>query len=520
MFIVSLAALAACGVLAVRPLQTAASEPAKTSTADQIKALVAKLGDKDFKVRDAAQKDLVQAGPAALDALEQAAKSGDAEVKQRAAEAVKQIKNAVAMAVSLDMAKNYLWSYTIQNGVIGAPAVSGGKAYVIEQGPDWKLHAVDLKTGKNAWTAGVRERGQPQVSAGEKVVALTVGASLTVVSAKDGNQLWRKDLRPAPASAPAGAAGPAVAPGPRPPGQAAAAWGGMASNPRVWVVGDVVVARVGMVRLKAFKALTGDDAWEMEVKPAGFPMCNTVVAGGIAYLSEGQLVTAIDLATQKRLWSQEVGFCTGLVLGGQTLVCRTASKFVALEIKKGEKAWDAGWNPDVAAGPQGPIARGRDSGLVMDDARLYTLVGDEMTTFDLKKKGEKATAKLDLSFPEAEGGGESSKGGAVMARWTACDGTLYVDTMQGLLAFDGKDGQRLWALPLPTTQMLSGAPVVADGVIYFATTPVGTAPFDEKAPPKDQPGLHAVKLKAVMATTAPAKDADARTPASSGVKAR
>jgi outer membrane protein assembly factor BamB len=527
-------ALVVCGAMAAWPLRSSAAEPAKSLTADQVKALIAKLGDADFKVRDAAQKDLVHAGPAALDALEQAAKSGDAEVKQRAAEAIKQIKDAVALADTQEMAKNYVWSHAIQNGAIGSPVVLGGMAYVVGQGPT--LHAVDIKTGKEAWSYSMPTKGSPLVSAGEKVIALTVGRILMVVSVMDGNQLWQKDLRPATASTPAPGAGQAVAPASLPPGQAPNGPPGpvLAAGPimplgrlQAWVVGDAVVVRIALNKLKAFKALTGDDAWEMEVKPAGFPMCNTVVAGGVAYTSEGASVTAIDLSTRKRLWSQEVGFCTGLARGGQTLVCRTAGKFVALETKKGEKAWAVDWNPDLPAGPQGPIARSRDSGLVVDDARLYTLVGDEITTFDLNNKGKMTTAKLDLSLLETEGGKDAANslnarpqggaggngnfnGGLDMARWTACGGTLYVDTVQGLFAFDGKDGRRLWVLPLPTKQMLSGAPVVADGVIYFATTPLSTAQFDEKTLPKDLPGLHAVKLKIGMPATAPAKASDGK----------
>jgi hypothetical protein len=296
---------AVCGMVAVCELPAAGAEPAKQLSADQLKALIAKLGDADFKVREAAQKDLVGAGPAALDALEQAAKSDDAEVKQRAAEAIKQIKNAIALGVSLEVAKNYLWSYNLDNGVIGSPVVYKGVAYVTAQ--DMTLHAVDVKTGKKIWDSTPPVKGMPQVSAGDQVVSLTVSTSLTVLDVKGGKQLWQKDLRPAPASAPAAGAAPAAAPAiaPVPAGQAGnarpaimVAGGGMIASGYVrtqaWVVGDVVVARVGADKLKAFKALTGEDAWEMEVKP-GMPVCTPIVAGGVMYLSEGETVSAIDL---------------------------------------------------------------------------------------------------------------------------------------------------------------------------------------------------------------------------------
>ena len=37
--------------------------------------------------------------------------------------------------------------------------------------------------------------------------------------------------------------------------------------------------------------------------------------------------------------------------------------------------------------------------------------------------------------------------------------------------------------------------MILDGVIYFTTTAYGMATPDEKTPPQDLPGLHAVKLQ-------------------------
>jgi outer membrane protein assembly factor BamB len=550
-----LATLTACGIVALSPLRAAGAEPAKQLTADQVKALIVKLGDADFKVREAAQKDLAAAGPSALGALEQATESDDAEVKQRATEAIKQIKNAIALAVSQDVAKNYLWSYPVGNGIIGSPVVYGGAAYVT--GQDLTIHAVDAKTGKEAWTFALPVKGMPQVSAGEKVVALTVGTTLTVVGAKDGNQLWHKDVRPAPAAAPAGGAGAAVAPVPVAPGQggnvapnarpgAIMAAGGFVAmgRPQAWVVGDVVVARVAADKLKAFKALSGEDAWEMEVKPAWSPISPAVVADGIAYLVEAQSVSAIDLASQKRLWTQELANCTSLVFGAQTLACTAGGKIVALDAKKGEKLWEAdmaGAGAGNAAGPNMMPSGIRAGTLVLDDRRVYAVLGDEMVTFDLKK-GDKATAKLDLSVPQAEPGkeagadptvpaanglvvvGQAGAGGGMilstsgvrggMARWTAANGTIYVGGNGGLFAFDGATGQRLWALPIK--QMMQADPVVVEGVIYYGTSRSGSVTTDDKTPDKDLPGLHALGLKAGAPASAPAK-ADAA-PAGGPVK--
>ena len=317
------------------------------------------------------------------------------------------------------------------------------------------------------------------------------------------------------------------------------AGGGMVASGYVrtqaWVVGDVVVARIATNKLKAFKALTGEDAWEMEVKP-GTPVCTPVVAGGVMYLSEGETVSAIDLATQKRLWSQELASCASLTFSAQTLVCSAGGKIVAMDSKKGEKLWEADM-PVGAAGMNMPPKGIRPGTLVADETRLYGVLGDEMLSFDLRK-GDKTSARLDLTVPQPEPGKDGAEvtvagpngatvvvgpAGAVgggmmmtssvrggMVRWTAAAGTLYVGGNGGLFAFDGKTGQRLWVLPVKQT--LSGDPVVADSVLYYATTRYGGTATDEKALPKDLPGLHAVKLGAMTATSGPAAPAKSELP--------
>ena len=555
-----LVALTACSAMLVSPLFSAdaptappaASQAAKALTADQVKAAIARLADKDFKVRAAAQKELVQGGPAVLDALEQATKNDDAEVRQRAADAIKEIKAAVAAATSLELAKNFLWSYPMENGANSSPVVVGGMAYVT--GQDGKLHAVDSKTGKVIWMVALPTRGASQVSADEKVVIVTQMQSVTAFDTKEGKQLWQKEIKAAgavfggkgPASGPVmnppiravplngggaagGGAGANLAPGGAPVVNQQGAAGGAVARPGVivaagpfqltraqsWVVGELVVTRLGD-KLKACKALTGDDAWEMDVKAAG-SYCNSVLADGVLYLVTEKSVAAIDLASHKELWNVELPSCSSLAMGGKTLCCLAAGKIVALDAKKGDKLWDADVPAGAAAGGNiAPVGMSGAMGyrnLVVDDARVYVVIGEELTTFDLKK-GEKATAKLDLSVPQAEGAKDPATGGpdggmtvviqggaagfktmpmnSGMVRWTAAGGTLYGANNLAIFAFDGKTGQRLWALPI--SLMLTAEPTVADGVIYFATMKRYAAQPVEDPQPKDLPGMHALKM--------------------------
>jgi len=69
-----------------------AKEPAPSPA--KIQLWVKQLGDESFKVREEATQNLIKAGYAAFDAVTQATKSKDAEVKQRASRILKQIEKA------------------------------------------------------------------------------------------------------------------------------------------------------------------------------------------------------------------------------------------------------------------------------------------------------------------------------------------------------------------------------------------------------------------------------------------
>ena len=70
----------------------AAAPPAPATDAKEIASLIARLGDPEFDVREAASRRLVQIGGAALAALRAAESSPDVEVRSRAAAAVRRIE--------------------------------------------------------------------------------------------------------------------------------------------------------------------------------------------------------------------------------------------------------------------------------------------------------------------------------------------------------------------------------------------------------------------------------------------
>src|SRR4051812_25546816 len=64
----------------------------------EVETLAARLGDKDFRARQAAGKALEDIGEAALPALRRAADSGDEEVRRRAEVLARKIERAALLA--------------------------------------------------------------------------------------------------------------------------------------------------------------------------------------------------------------------------------------------------------------------------------------------------------------------------------------------------------------------------------------------------------------------------------------
>lgn len=460
-----------------------ASRPAKALSPEQAKTLIQKLGDRDYKIREAAQKELSEAGPAVLGALAEAAASGDPEVKARAEACIQAIKAAAARAAGEELAKNYLWSLPMDGGAApaGGPVVAAGRVYVT--GLDRRLHVVDIKTGKEAWAVDVRIPAPlPQVDADDKVAVVVLAHELTVYDVRDGNQLWQASLVPANPTEPA-------APG---------------SNGQAWLMGDLVVGRIGADHLKAFKAQGGEVAWDMDCGAAAWT--NFAIADGIASVVRSGSVAALDLAGQKELWSSDLPGVMSIAVGDKTFCYQTRDgRIVALDVRnKGQKLWEANIPP------------GHGRRMAFDDGRAYVSTGDMVTSWDLKT-GQQAAAKLDLGAPADEGAANADAAGLrrYSTWWTVSQGTVYgawADGARepatpgrrsgmtvyaaGLFAFDAKTGERLWRLPLAGAP--AGGGVVSDGVIYFATGSASNVmpPLEANAPPKDLPGLHALRLPA------------------------
>ena len=476
------------------------SRPTSRPSTQEIKALVGELSAEDFRTRQAAQEALAAAGPGALDALMGAAKSSDAEIRDRAQAIIREIRSRRTIEKDTESAKFWRWSYPITHGPTGAPVFSGEKA--LAMGTDWRLHAVDCKTGNKLWAVDLPFKMNGQLAANDKVVAVTQLTTLHVFEVSNGRKLWSKDLRialPDPSTAPA-ASGPASK-----PDAAAKRLASARLRGQIWLSDDYVLVRTDS-KLRTLKASTGDSIWQMDVGSEG-NHSNLVVRDGVAYLSKGSFVAAIDLATQKELWSQEPAGCSSLSLAGKTLCCTAGPNLVALNAENGQKLWSV----DLAAELLVANKSYNRNGLQTDGEKVFVLFGAELLAYDAKT-GEKSSLSLDLCLGVPDDGGVAASSpasgpqmGAQVVNVTVAGTTAYIGTMEGLFAFDVKTGKRLWCLPV--CHAIVGEPVARGQVLYLAVHDGDLGALVEKSSssaeelPKDRPGLHALDLPLLLSST-------------------
>jgi len=99
--LMSIAVSLAVAYVTPASLKDSQVQPEKESSPSEraIRQWVRQLGDQDFQVREMATQALIKAGPYAIEAVREAARSSDAEVRRRALEIAKQIEDGSAKAL-------------------------------------------------------------------------------------------------------------------------------------------------------------------------------------------------------------------------------------------------------------------------------------------------------------------------------------------------------------------------------------------------------------------------------------
>lgn len=531
--VLAVACLLASAVYAQGPAPVPASQPASApADAAKIKDLVTKLGDGDFRVRDDAQKQLSEIGVPALEEIQKAAKSEDMEVRQRAEALVAEISAAIAKLQSEKIAKNLLWSLTVAEGVTGSPAVSNGVVCAVTT--QRKLVAADAKTGKELWKFEDFAQGQmplnPPVANDKTVVVSDPENGLVAVDLANGKLRWKVDKPGAGNQAPANPGFGAMAPAGLQLSQAA-------------IDKDLVYVCDSGGTLQAIDAATGKVKWKSQITSVG--LIQPVLEAGIVCAAGSETIDMLDAATGKTLWSGKPKSPTGLVLAEGKACYITEDNLIALDAKTGKELWKTelpksanaaapavgpGMAPGVVVAINGrlQVAQANHEPPIVSGGALHLIREGELIAVNLKDGKKKWDYKLELSQPEANGpvnvngpaiingqvilnGAQGQAlqmrigfgpGGPIFGGDTggqlAIGEAAYILRPDGLHAVDLKTGKELWCYK---ATMISGRPVLVDGVLYFGTQVDPMAAFRARMAGGAQPkqgqdaGLFAFKVK-------------------------
>lgn len=479
---------------------------------------IRKLGDAKYRVREEAQKRLIAIGEPAVRAVTEALKSEDAEVKARAEAILEEIRKRSHQARTEAVRKGLLWARPIAGGVAGPPAVCDGMAFVV--GGDRKVHAVDVKTGREVWVSDQAGTFTQLRAGGGLVFAMECGQAkkLFAFDARKGTVAWSREV---PCSGPV--------------------------YPEL--VGGVVY--VGQQRLLALDAGTGETKWEA---PLSRPtLARPAVAGRFVYVAcANGKVRVLDAATgrAKSDFQTLQGTAAEEIAVADGVLCVLGQSAVqAVDVKERKQLWRfplPGGTVHVRAAihinGRALNLSGGGASLRMADGTVYVARGSGSPVYALDARtGNK---KWDHTPPQAaqRGGGNNGviiAGGAVRlagvrgvriqggrvilpAGWGASasaplavlEGVVYCPATDSLRALDAGTGKEIWRLPTAGRPL---TPTLADGVLFFGTQagqgasttvqggvvivqgpPRGGPPKDGRPPKppagKTPPGLFAVRL--------------------------
>ncbi len=496
--------LALAGVLscALGPRSLAGENEPVSQAQQRARKLVADLGADSYRLREQAQVELVKLGPAAIGPLEEALKSPDTEIGRRARIALAEIRKSARDRATKAMRKNLLWKIPTPEGIAGGPVLAEGA--ILYATWDNRLQAVDAHTGKELWRR-TAEATSGLVVAERSVYLMDMARKLLAVDLRTG-QLRHKFPSGAVYGTPAFSDGVIYVGGADRVFRALDArsgkeiWRAELSGKLVHRIAPVVVAkRVYLATVDggvhAFNADTGEGQWSVVAKGQ---ILDLVFHAGLVIARWDTGVRASDAATGKVVWDY--------------LLPPAAGGLAALRIQINGK--------DVT-GFMGPAV---DQKVALAGGVLYLSAGDRLVALDAKTGKEMWAFQPDLKKQPEEGGAKTVvvRGGVQaqarvvvwnsgMARARAgrlsapavAGGAVYFGSREGLHALDLKSRQELWRFETPMA--VAGRPVVANGVVYFATTKDvpfafgGVRPAQQRQPrpPAEQPpGLYAVRLKA------------------------
>ena len=478
------------------PAAAPSAAPAAVSKED-VAAMVKKLGDPSWRAREQAQKDLSSAGAPAVDELEKALKSDDAEVRQRAESILKTIRANLADAASEAAVRGRIWKSPVKEGV-GSAAVSGG-GVVCFLSLDGVLRAVDANTGRPEWTfEEVAKEGEGRnngrvviLGSASSLPAPVIAGKLVYVSSRTG-ALYAVDLE-----------------------RGGAKWRSVSNDgftPPA-VAGGKVFAAGTEKDVTAFDAAGGKELWTCELD-AGSSVRPAVSGGTVYVAAQDGCLYAIDANSGgKKKLAGDLENATDLVATeAGDLVVRTTKGLVCLGAADGKVKWtyDVPGNAMLGMGQvfvqaqQVNVANnvvvnrargmtrlgGASETVLADGGTVYATAGGMLHAVDAASGKLQWTYKPENKDEAAGGAGGAAVmnvqvGGAIvmggqgrvimhgtgigggLSLPAVVGGTMYLAGPKGLYAVDLKTRQELWRLE--SKESVVARPAMEGGILYYGT---------------------------------------------------
>ena len=450
----------ACALTSAGALSHAAdAPPTAPAKADEIAALIRQLGDSRYKVRDAAEKKLIEIGwPAVVEEAEKALASDDFEVRLRARRVLDALADDYRRWATKEVLGSMLWRRTVRAEPVRLAA--GGEGVLWLGDKAGALCGLDARSGKERWkseasafvadepTVYLLDKGgrlrAVNVLAGAPKPALSVPAESLLAAAEgvvyvsDSPRVGMRNLpspKPVHLRALDGKTGKCK-------------W--QAEVPNAIGLGPVVADATAFVfardgQLLALDARTGGKRWSFaeSTDPAYWL---TAAAGKVFFLRGGRM-WALDGATGKKLWTvdgmstsaRNFRPCDRMRLVDGVLYGQLGGSYVAVKAETGRIIWRH--RPEVDVPDKAAVRRGQAGRIVV--------VGGARIRLGVDARPQRSIAEAgDLSQP------------------AVADGVMYFTGPDGLHAVDLRSRQVLWKLA--EKKLLPLRPLIVSGAACFA----------------------------------------------------
>lgn len=325
--------------------------------------------------------------------------------------------------------KEVLWSYKTNGAILSSPAIY--KNDIIFGNNDKSIYSIDLNTKEEKWKLEIDSAINSALAIDGDNVLFSSQSTCYLVDAKTGKLVWKYESKDT---------------------GLIDSYDLKSSSPILYK--DLVLFQTKNGTLYGLNKVDGRVTWEYKAEGSGEVRTTPSIQNNI--LCFGDVVGnvyAMDLDTQKTLWSKSIGtqyVHAALAYNDYAYFSGRDCKVVAFDLKSGDEKWSY----------KDPVGSWLTADMEVRENILYVPGSDNLVVTALKfDSGEKVKtygAKGNIF-------GKPFIDGNMMY---VTSGNVYTKNLGGITAYDLSAGnEKVWETPLETRVL--AAPVAKDGVVYF-----------------------------------------------------